>query len=198
MNLPSLVKKKIAFTTRELAFELGKSTNSVSRSLKNLHSLGEIKRVSRGIWANVDHPHFSPYYLVQYLLGDEQGYISFLSALHRYDIISQIPSTIQVATSGRNRSVSSEIGDFEFIKIKPELMCDGFSLWGDIVSYNLASREKALFDCLYISTRKGNRFSRFPELDLSQVKQRKIISFIHQLIKCKSIQSAMKKRLENL
>src|SRR5690606_29397572 len=136
--------------------------------------------------------------LTPYLLDSEQGYVSFLSVLHRNDIISQIPSTIQIATTGRGRTVESEVGTFEFIQISPQLMLDGFYMWGDKVTYNIATSEKALFDCLYISTRKNNRFSHFPELDLKNVSKNKVLKFTNQLIKSKSIRNAVIQRINRL
>ena len=47
------------------------------------------------------HPYFHPLSCVPYLLGKEQGYVSFLTALHLHCVISQIPKTIQIATTGR-------------------------------------------------------------------------------------------------
>jgi predicted transcriptional regulator of viral defense system len=198
VKLQILIKKKIVFTTHELAFELGKATSSVSRSLQSLYKEGEIQQVTRGIWANTDHPYFTPYALTPLLLNHEQGYVSFLSALHRHDIISQIPTTIQIATSGRNRIVSSPVGDFEFIKMSPEIFQDGFSLWGEVVTYNLATKEKALFDCLYISTRKGKRFSKFPEVDLSSIKKKILMGYLNQLVSSKAIKSAITSRFSAL
>lgn len=65
---------------------------------------GALTRLTRGVWANTSHPDFHPLVCVPKLLGREQGYVSFLTALHLRGVISQIPRTIQVATTGTAES----------------------------------------------------------------------------------------------
>lgn len=196
MKIQLTLNKKIIFTTKELAFELGKSTASISRSLTSLCKDGEVVKLTRGVWANINHLQFTPYGACSYLLANEQGYVSFLSVLHRHNIISQIPSTIQIATTGRNRVLNTSIGDFEFIQLCPELMQEGFSVWGDGVTYNIATKEKALLDCLYISTRKGNRFNYFPEINLEKISKKKVLALAKRLIKHPSIYVAVRDKVD--
>jgi hypothetical protein len=101
-------------------------------------------------------------------LGKEQGYVSFLTALHLHGVISQIPKSIQIATTGRARSVNSPVGRYEFFQIKPELMTQGVGWSESQLPYLLASAEKALLDTLYLATRKNRRFAHLPELDVTQ------------------------------
>lgn len=116
---------------------------------------------------NTNHPHFHPSACVPYLLGKEQGYVSFLTALHLHGVISQIPQTVQVATTGRGRRLESTIGLFEMLRIKPEFMREGIE-WSDTHQpYLIAVAEKALLDVLYLSTRKNRRFATLPGLDLT-------------------------------
>jgi len=48
---------------------------------------------------------------LRYLVGNEQGYVSFLTAMHLHGLISQIPRAYQGATTGRGRILESPIGD---------------------------------------------------------------------------------------
>lgn len=156
----------VVFTTQDYAAASGVSMSSASRRLDTLSKRKALTRVTKGIWANTAHPHFHPLAAVPYLLGKEQGYVSFLTALHLHGILSQIPRTYQIATTGRPRVLDSPIGKFEFLRIKPELMRDGVD-WSDTYQpYLIASAEKALLDTIYISTRKNRRFSSLPELGL--------------------------------
>jgi hypothetical protein len=82
--------------------------------------------------------------------------------------------------------------------MSPEILQDGFSMWGDVVTYNLATKEKALFDCLYISTRKGKRFSKFPEVDLSSIKKKIVMGYLNQLVSSKAIKTAITSRFLTL
>jgi hypothetical protein len=139
---------------------------AASKRLSRLAEKQFLTRVTKGLWANASHPHFHPLACVPYLLGKEQGYVSFLTALHLHGVISQIPQAIQVATTGRGRTLDSPVGQCGFLKIKPELMRDGIE-WSDTRQpYLIATREKALLDVLYLSTRKNRRFARLPEVDL--------------------------------
>lgn len=160
-------EESVAFTTREFAASEGLSVSSASHHLARLKRDNLITQVTRGIWANVNHPYFSPYNCIAKLLGPEQGCLSFLSALHIHGIISQIPTNIFVATTGRGRQVKTPIGIFELIQMKPELFRVGVN-WSDSrIPYLIASPEKALFDTLYIASRKGKRFAHLPEVDLN-------------------------------
>lgn len=155
----------VIFTTRDFAAASGSSMPAASRRLDRLASSGYLTRVTKGLWANASHPHFHPLACVPYLLGKEQGYVSFMTALHLHGVVSQIPQTIQVATSGRGRVLQTALGCFEFLRIMPELMRVGVQ-WSDTRQpYLIASPEKALLDVLYLSTRKGRRFASLPELE---------------------------------
>ncbi len=168
MNLKLLARPEfVVFTTRDYALANRISTSSASRSLARLAQQSVLTQVTRGVWANTSHPYFNVLACVPFLLRNEAGYVSFLTALHRHDIISQIPATIQVATTGHTRISKTPVGQFDFIRLKPELMKEGIT-WLDIpCPYPIATAEKALFDTLYISTRKNRRFSALPELDLA-------------------------------
>ena len=158
----------VIFTTREYANHVGMSMSAAAKRLARLSDKKLLTRITKGVWANTSHPYFHPLSCVPYLLGKEQGYVSFLTALHLHGVISQIPKTIQVATTGRGRLLDSPVGRYEFFQIKPELMKQGTE-WSDShLPYLIATPEKALIDTLYLSTRKNRRFAHLPELDLTQ------------------------------
>ena len=163
----------IIFTTRDFANYSSISIPAASKRLLRLADKRLLTRVTKGLWANTSHPHFHPLSCVPYLLGKEQGYVSFLTALHLHGLISQIPKTIQIATTGHARSLNSPVGHYEFLQIKPELMKQGIK-WSDThLPYLIATAEKALIDTLYLSTRKSRRFARLPEVDIRQTAFRK-------------------------
>jgi predicted transcriptional regulator of viral defense system len=167
--MPDLLNTEdfVIFTTREFAIQSGASLSAAAKRLARLSKKGQLTKVTKGVWANTAHPYFHPLSCVPYLLGKEQGYVSFLTALHLHGVISQIPKTIQIATTGRGRVLDSPVGRFEFFQIKPELMTKG-SAWSESrLPYLIASAEKALIDTLYLSTRKSRRFARLPELDVT-------------------------------
>lgn len=155
----------VVFTTGEFATAAKLTLSAASKRLERLVQKRFLTRVTRGVWANESHPHFQPMACVPYLLGKEQGYVSFLTALHLHGVILQIPQSIQIATTGRPRALDSPVGRFEFFRMKPQLMRQGVE-WSDTRQpYLMATQEKALLDVLYISTRKTRRFAKLPELD---------------------------------
>ena len=93
----------IIFTTRDFANYSSISIPAASKRLLRLADKKLLTRITKGLWANTSHPHFHPLACVPYLLGKEQGYISFLTALHLHGLISQIPKTIQIATTSYAR-----------------------------------------------------------------------------------------------
>ena len=173
----------VIFTTRDFASRGCLSMSAASKRLARLSAKGQLTKVTKGVWANIAHPYFHPLSCVPYLLGKEHGYVSFLTALHLHGVISQIPKTIQIATTGRGRVLESPVGRYEFFQLKPELMTQG-SAWSESrLPYLIASAEKALVDTLYISTRKNRRFARLPELDVthSGFRRREFERLIKQL-----------------
>lgn len=172
------LSKNCFFTTRTYALSLGKDIPSASKKLKARARSGDIILVTRGLWANQSHPSFTPYGAIPYLLDNEQGYLSFLSALHRHDIISQIPSSIQIATTGRGRVLKSPIGEFRFFQIKPELMQEGIEQFEGGVIYNMASPERALLDTFYLATKRGNRFKKLPEIELDSINKKNFLKLL--------------------
>lgn len=190
----------VVFTTRDFAVAGNLTLSAASKRLEHLVRQRFLTRVTRGVWANDGHPHFQPLACVPYLLGKEQGYVSFLTALHLHGIVSQIPKAIQVATTGRGRVLNSPVGRFEFLKMKPELMRNGVEWSNTRQPYPIATKEKALIDVLYLSTRKRRRFAKLPELDFvdSGFDQRKFERLLRQTSYAVRIRSAIETRWHKL
>ena len=195
MNEVEFLRDHAIFETREFAFLCGVSISSASRRLARLGALGVLVRISRGIWCQPPHRDFTPNQAAGLLLGNERGYVSFLSALHAHGSISQIPASVQIATTGHGRIVPSPVGRYEFFRIKPEMMQSGFAMSETRPPYLLASGEKALLDTFYISTRKGKRFGRLPEVDVSILDRKKLATLFAAQKYTDRIASAIVKRL---
>lgn len=193
-------KDFVIFTTRDFASHQALSMSAASKRLSRLKQNKLLTHITKGVWANTGHPYFHPASCVPYLLNNESGYISFLSALHFHGLLSQIPETIQVATTGHSRRLDSPVAYYEFIQIKPELM-QSQATWSEMhLPYLLATAEKALIDILYISTRKNKRFTSIPELTLTPdlFNKRKFGKIFHQLPLSTRILNAMRLRAEKM
>ena len=186
------------FSTRSFAFATGQRADSGSRWLGGLARRDALVRVTRGVWAQTGHPAFTPYAATGLLVGNEHGYVSFVSALHRHGVLSQIPGAIHVATTGHGRILDSPIGRFEFLQLRPPMMAEGIEMSGTEPPYAIATAEKALLDTFYIATRRGNRWQRLPELDLSSVDDRMLAKLLERQVTARPIREAIATRLAGL
>ena len=188
------------FSTSEYARTIGISPTSASHRLRRYAQAGFLTRVTRGLWAKVGHPKFTPLSCVSYLLGKEQGYVSFLTALHRHGLLSQIPMRVHVASTGHGRVLHSEVGTFEFFHLHPRMMMDGVEWSATKPAYRMATVEKALLDVFYLSFRKGRRFSRLPELDAGDVRldKKRFAALLKEQVSQAGIQRAILSRLHTL
>jgi predicted transcriptional regulator of viral defense system len=195
------------FTTRDIVAATNISPSAVVRALGVLGKRKSIVQVTRGVWARPDHPDFSPYAVVPFLLGAsigtngwqdaEPGYVSLLSALSLHGLIDQIPRTIQIIVGGQRPPVRSEVGVYTFHRMQPSLLT-GYEPGGRLANFELATPTKALFDTLYISTRRGRQHAFLPELDLSRfVRDAEIRRYI-ALIPSVSVQTAVLNRWRHL
>lgn len=170
MNLHkySILQSSPIFTTRDFAIQSKTSTSAAARLLSRIQLDKEVIRVTRGLWTFAKENEVHPFSLTPYLLGNEHGYISLLTALHIHGILSQIPTRTQVVTTAHSRVVKTKLGVFEFFQMKSDMMTEGV-VWSDTpLPFRMATPEKALLDVFYLSTRKGKRFSSLPELDLKE------------------------------
>lgn len=177
-----ILPRSPVFTTSEVAELAGMAVGNVSRGLSKLADAGSITRVRRGLWAISGHPDISPYVVVPHLFEEEDaGYVSFFTALNLHGMIDQIPQLIEVATRFNKKSVETPFGTYEFHQLQEKLF-GGWEPADRRWSYLLATPEKAVFDAMYISVRKGRQFARFPELTLPEdFSERALAGWIERL-----------------
>jgi predicted transcriptional regulator of viral defense system len=186
----------VVFTTREYAFRAGVAVASATRQLARAAERGAITRISRGIWANPSHPFFHPLTCVPKILGNEHGYVSFLTALHLRGVIEQIPRTMQAATTGHARRLVTPLGTFELFHIAPAQMRHGIEWSETRVPYRIATAEKALLDAFYISIRRARRFRSLPEIDWTRVKKTRFLALVDRIEDAHTA-SAVRRRFED-
>jgi len=157
--------KRSVFTTREAAILSGSSLSNATKILGTLEKRGLVFKVKRGIWAETGNEKLSPYNVIPLLFPKNRAYVSFISALHLYGIIEQIPQEITLASTLHTRKIHTKIGTFAVHRISP-IFFDGFDWYKKEGRFLIAEPEKALIDSLYLSTRKKKQFGYFPELYL--------------------------------
>ncbi|MDP3789174.1 MAG: hypothetical protein Q8R48_02105 [Candidatus Omnitrophota bacterium] len=155
--------KRRVFTTHELCALSGKSASSVTQALNFLEKNEVIFKIYRGIWAEAGDERLSPYIVIPFLLPRHRAYVSFVSALHLYGIIEQIPQIVDLATTAHTKTIRTKIGTYRFHQVSPAFF-DGFGWYKGTGTFLIAEPEKALADSLYLSTRRKKQFAHFPEL----------------------------------
>ena len=160
-----LMPRSPLFTTADVTNVTGMPKSNVSRDLARLAEQGMISRIRRGLWAITNHPDFSPYAVVPHLFGKEdEGYVSLLSALNLHGMIEQIPRAVHVVTTTQRASLVTRVARYEFHQMQPQLF-GGAAPYRGTGNFDIASPEKAVFDTLYLSARKGRRFAHLPEIE---------------------------------
>lgn len=184
---------QLVFSSREFAQQNGLSLPATSQRLHRLEKIGVVTQLTRGIWYQPQQAKFHRFAAIPYLLNTEQGYLSFLSALSFHGMIEQIPAITYIATTGYTRSLQSPLGRFDFLKVSPRMMTSGV-FWDPTQRFLIADPEKALLDTFYIATRRGNRFKKLPELDLSKISKKKFLSLVKEQVRSKPIANAILER----
>lgn len=156
--------RRQVFTTQELSVLSGKSLSAVIQALNFLHKQKVVLKLYRGVWAEVTNKPLSPYSVIPFLFSGRRVYVSFLSALHIYGIIEQIPQVTYLAALAHTRIVRTQIGVFSIHQITPSFF-QGFNWYKGVDSFLIAEPEKALIDCLYLSACRKKQFGYFPELN---------------------------------
>ncbi|NQT65987.1 MAG: hypothetical protein HQ569_00225 [Actinobacteria bacterium] len=185
------------FTTREAAMLSDSSLSNASQMLNILERKGLVFKVARGIWAETGNERLSPYSIIPFLLPKNRAYVSFISALHLYGIIEQIPQEINLASTIHTKKIHTKVGTFFIHQISPSFF-DGFDWYEGNGSFLIAEPEKALIDSLYLSARKKKQFSYFPELYFSKSFSFKKASKWIEKIPDARIKSSVKKKLTEI
>ncbi len=185
------------FTTRELALMTGKSVSAVSQVLDKLYKEKVIFKICRGVWSDAGRKDISPYTVIPYLFPKNRAYVSFVSALHLYGIVEQIPQMITVASMAHTKIIKTNIGIFSAHKISPDFFT-GFDWYKKTGGFLIAEPEKALIDSLYLSARKQKNFGHFPELYFPKDFSFKRARFWVKKIPYNRIRTCVEKKLDKI
>jgi predicted transcriptional regulator of viral defense system len=159
--------RRPVFTTYEISALSGKSQSATTQALNHLAKEGYLVKIYRGIWAEAGHERLSPFAVIPFLFPRQRAYVSFISALHLYGIVEQIPQVITLASTIHTKTINTALGTFSVHQIAPSFFA-GFHWYEKEGHFLIAEPEKALVDSLYLSARKKKQFSYFPELSFPE------------------------------
>ena len=185
------------FTTGQLVNISGKSLSAAAQALNFLQKQGLVLRVYRGVWIEVGNKNISAYTMVPFLFPQSRVYVSFISALHLYGIIEQIPQIITLASTAHTKMIKTKLGVFSVHQISP-LFFAGFDWYKKDGSFLIAGPEKAFVDCLYLSARKKKQFGYFPELSFPAPFSLKKVRMWVKKIPDSKIRLYVKKKLKSI
>ena len=183
------------FTTNEIAALTGKSLSVATQALNLLERDGLVFKVYRGLWAETGNKALSPYAVIPFLFPMRRAYLSFISALHLYGMIEQIPQVITLASTVHTKIICTKVADFSVHRIAPSFFT-GFDWYKGAGSFLIADPEKALIDALYLSARRKKQFRYFPELYFPKSFSAKKAKYWAKRIPDTKIRVYVQKRLE--
>jgi predicted transcriptional regulator of viral defense system len=151
-------------TTGELSAMSGRSLPSTVDGLNLLVEKGLVIKIRGSVWAEAGNEKLNQYSVIPFLFPLHRVYVSFVSALHLHGIVERAPKAVMLAWCPlRTKVFHTPLGSYHVHRMDP-LFFDGFGWHKETGSFLIAEPEKALVDCLYISTRRGKQFCRFPRL----------------------------------
>ena len=142
--------------------------NTTLNQLKDWSKLGYLQRLKRGIYKLSDFEIEELFTLANFIYSP--SYISLETALNYYSLIPDIPFQVTSITTLKTNDFDIEnYGTFSYSHIQPDLFFGYETVKGEKqYVYNIALPEKALFDYLYLSSKKMKLSESFiDELRLS-------------------------------
>jgi predicted transcriptional regulator of viral defense system len=185
------------FATHEIHAVSGKSLSATVQGLNYLERQGILVKIRRGLWMEKGAEPQSPYQIIPFLVPHHRAYLSLLSALHLYGIVSQIPQTTMLSSTAHSQTIRTALGTFAIHRIAPEFFFD-FDWYKKTGAFLVASPEKALLDCLYLSGTKARRFTDFPELEFPASFSFERAELMATKIKARFLREHVMKRLAEL
>ncbi len=185
-------KRRKFFTPEDIAGILGISNESAWVLCRRYLKRGIFVRIKKGFYvleSRLKYFEREDFFEIANFLR-VPSYISFLTALSYWEATTQVPQTLfeSVCLKRSGKLLFSEF-EFDFYKVKPDYYF-GFDKRDN---FFIASKEKALVDCIYFSSMKkysfdvyALNFSRFDKKNILKILEKypkKILRFFNSLWK---------------
>lgn len=148
-DLIEALSTQLVFTPKQYANKQNISLASAQVACSRSAKTGFIKRLKKDLYITAQRWQYATqadfFKLANYI--QVPSYISYLTALSFYEVTTQIPQAYYESAS-QKRSICYDIANvhFDYKKLKPSYYF-GFYKQND---FFIASKEKALVDCLYL------------------------------------------------
>ena len=130
--------------TRDFARRFDLSDSAATHALTRLAQKGVIRKIATGVWsttAEVDR-----FAVASHMFAPNVSYVSMRSAMNIHGMISQVPNSIEVVSTGSEGPHKTTVGAIDVHAVQGRLIT-GFEVKGD---RKVALPEKAAFDFLYL------------------------------------------------
>ncbi len=176
MNLKELIKtlksyNRAYYAKRELELIFRETGRKLNDTIKMLVDVGILEEIANDVYAV-----FTSYYDAIEVASQlyMPNYLSFESALSRYDVLNQVPYTITFATTKKSKEIEVAKRQVEFIQIPQNLF---FGYMPANNNFFIATPEKAFLDIIYLAT-VNNYVIDLDELNLKRLSQDIISEYI--------------------
>lgn len=146
------------------------SGNTINTQIKRMVKRGDLARIRNGLYM-IPGTHVDEYVVANLLY--QPSYVSLETVLNNKGLIPDITMNVTSITTTTSKKISTTIGTFLYSKISRDLYY-GFDRVKDIRSdyyYDIACKEKALLDLVYIRRIKSLEEYRF---DFSTIDQNRL------------------------
>lgn len=138
---------KVLFRVTELANAAGRDSHALNVELSRLLKKGVLVRYANGLYGQPGTVNVEQLTMAL----DPSAYITGLYALHRHNLITQVPVEITCFTNrqhSHSRKRKTPLGGVVFVHVSPQIYCkpqEGV----------IAGPEQALCDFVYLARRRG-------------------------------------------
>lgn len=146
------------------------NSNTTYKFIERLISKGVVKRLKNCVYVCADFG-IDDFEIGNYIYTP--SYISLETALNFYGILSQFPYTITFVTTKKTKKFEIEGKVFEYVHFDKKYFFGYIKQGGFLI----ATKEKAVFDILYLIAKRIRKIS-FDELDLSNIDKKVLDGYV--------------------
>lgn len=152
-KLKNIAVKLLILKKETLRF-LEPNENSLNENIKYWMRKGELIQLKKGVyvlkdrWEKESQKELYLEYLAVSLVAP--AYLSLEYVLDKYRILSEPVQALTLITPKSTREISNQLGAFRYYSITPDLFCGYQTKYFIDAPISEASKEKALFDYIYL------------------------------------------------
>ncbi len=159
-----IASKKLLILKKETLRGLESNENALNENIKYWLKNGELIQLKKGTyvlkdrWEKEGQKELYLEYLAVVLVAP--AYLSLEYVLDKYQILSEPTRVLTLITSKSTREISNQLGIFRYYSVTPDLFCGYRTRYFIDAPIFEASKEKALFDYIYLRFLKNKMITK--------------------------------------